>query len=118
MPGDLTQPRDDAGRFDRKLPEARRETRRVVRQVAKTVARAERLPTALIMRPVGRRARGARLLAAYLAATVKDVGKLQLSEELGIARSGIQRALGRIEDRRENPRFDQYVSRLEERLNA
>lgn len=87
--------------------------RRAVRRAASVVARHQGVPVSAILSPRGWAARRARQVALYLAVTVDDVPVRHVARAEGLAHSGIQRTLARIEDRRDDPEFNAFMDRLE-----
>lgn len=86
-----------------------------LRRAALVVARAERMPVGAVLEPEGRRARAARHLAAYLAVTVGGVPGRRVAAAAGVTRRAVRRALARVEEDRDDPGFDRFISTLEDR---
>lgn len=54
----------------------------------------------------------------YLAHVVFGIGHSRLARLADCRRQSVHRAISRIEDRRDDPQFDQWLSGLEERLRS
>lgn len=88
------------------------------RKAVRTVARHHRIRIADVEQPSGWTHRRARRIAAYLAIVGANASTISVARCAGLARSGLQRAVQEIEERREQPEFDAYLSTLEQELTA
>ena len=84
-----------------------------MRRAAAVVARATRLRVADVLAPSRWPERRARRTAVYLAVTAGGVPGRQVARVAGLHHRQVQRALAQIEDRRDDPAFDAFLSRLE-----
>ena len=65
-----------------------------------------------------RAANGCRRLATYIAHTMFGLTYSELSEVCGISRAGISQIVHDIEDRREDPKFDGWLSTVQRAVNG
>lgn len=89
--------------------------RRAVTAALRAVASETGTPVSRLRRPSRRPDRRARHLVAYLAVTACSVRQCLAAPHLGMSRANLCRELQRIEDGRDDPDFDAFVTRLETR---
>lgn len=88
------------------------------RRAVDVVARHQGLQPRDILRPRGHRRRRARQLAVYLAVVAADLPGRRVAAAAGLSQSTLREALLRLEERRDDPAFDEFLSRLEEELTC
>lgn len=88
------------------------------RKAVSVVAKAEGLTRSEIVSPRGKKARGARALAGYLARVGYDVQARRLAAVAGLSHVAIIYASRSIEDRRDDAAYDRFVTRLEQEIAA
>lgn len=89
-------------------------TRQVLKHAARLVARAEGIPVGAVLEPAGSRARRARAVAFYLAATGAGVPPGAVAQAASVARTSVYRSLARVEDARDDPDFENFMTALED----
>lgn len=94
------------------------EAEKAVRAAARVVARSSGVSVSAVLAPRGRRAKRLRQEAIYLAVTAAGVNCSAVARAAGLYRYAVQNALARIEDRRDDPRTDARIERLERRMGA
>lgn len=87
-------------------------------RAAQIVARIDRVPLAAILEARRRVDRRRRHLAAYLAHVGAGQPLKQVAREAGLAPSSLREAVGKLEDRRDDPAFDAWLGNLERRIAA
>jgi hypothetical protein len=92
------------------------EHRQAFRAAVRAAATAFGVAPAAIAQPRGHVARRARRLAAYLTMTAADVPLSCAARLAGCGRGTLYQAVAQIEDRRDDPVFDAFVTSLEERI--
>ncbi len=86
------------------------------RRAAAIAAREHELSLMRVLRPKGRDARRARHQAIYIAHVMMGVSQRQVACAAGLALRAVQKAVGTLEDARDNPDIDRRLTTLEERL--
>jgi len=86
--------------------------------VARLVAGATGVPAREILASTrgSRQASEARRVAVYLAVVDLELGRAAVAQAFGRHPRTVRRALALIEDRRDDPRYDAWLTGLEERL--
>lgn len=93
------------------------EVKQLFQTAVRVVADEERLSVRAVLHPRGWRAKRARRTAAYLAVVSGDVSVKRLARTVGLAKSGLQKAVRAVEDLRDDARFDARITRLEARFH-
>lgn len=88
-----------------------------IKRAAHIVAEYAKVPVDRVLNPRGAEARRLWGEAIYLAATAADVPKRQMWRVVGVSRWGLQKAISRLADRRdEDPNVDARLARLERKM--
>jgi hypothetical protein len=89
-----------------------------LRRAAALVAQASGMPLAKVLRPRRHRERRQRHLAMYLAHVACARPQSDVSRAAGVTKRALRFAVQAIELRRDDPTFDDLVTRLEEELTC
>jgi len=98
--------------------ERERMAREAFRKAARVVARERRMRLGDVLEPRGRERQRARAIASYLAVIGFNACGKHVASAAGVPRHTVEKQVRRVEDRRDDPRFDGWLSKLEGQLHA